>query len=208
MLINGVKAELLSMDGNAFDEDQLAFLRDQADYCNPTLVELPNGGDGSAGRGEPGDFAQTVLRNATVVVRRLLAALRLDHAAGTETTHADPSAVVPATDRTGVSRSAASGRSRRRPPPGRAARPPPARRREFRWSSDDAFGLRFGRRAQLPKEIEGRAGEAVGHEDRDPPFWHGPGGNRLDAAAELVPGLDRAEPGGSGQNRSRARRCH
>jgi ring-1,2-phenylacetyl-CoA epoxidase subunit PaaC len=38
-----------------FDEDQLAFLRDERDYLNPTLVELPRG-----------DFAFTVLRNAMV----------------------------------------------------------------------------------------------------------------------------------------------
>ena len=44
----------------AFDEDQLAFLRDERDYLNPTLVELPNG------PGKPGDFALTVLRNLMV----------------------------------------------------------------------------------------------------------------------------------------------
>jgi ring-1,2-phenylacetyl-CoA epoxidase subunit PaaC len=38
-----------------YDEDQLAFLRDERDYLNPTLVEL-----------ERGDFAFTVLRNAMV----------------------------------------------------------------------------------------------------------------------------------------------
>lgn len=37
------------------DEDQLAFLRDERDYLNATLVELPRG-----------DFAFTVLRNAMV----------------------------------------------------------------------------------------------------------------------------------------------
>lgn len=37
------------------DEDQLAFLREERDYLNPTLVELPRG-----------DFAFTVLRNAAV----------------------------------------------------------------------------------------------------------------------------------------------
>lgn len=42
------------------DEDQLAFLREERDYFNPTLVELPNGD------GRPGDFALTVLRNAFV----------------------------------------------------------------------------------------------------------------------------------------------
>jgi ring-1,2-phenylacetyl-CoA epoxidase subunit PaaC len=30
-------------EGRAFDEDQLAFLRDERDYRNPTLVELPRG---------------------------------------------------------------------------------------------------------------------------------------------------------------------
>ena len=43
-----------------FDEDQLAFLRDERDYLNPTLVELPNG------PGRPGDFALTVQRNLMV----------------------------------------------------------------------------------------------------------------------------------------------
>ncbi|WP_119354338.1 1,2-phenylacetyl-CoA epoxidase subunit PaaC [Azohydromonas sediminis] len=43
-----------------YDEDQLAFLRDERDYLNPTLVELPNGA------GKPGDFALTVVRNVMV----------------------------------------------------------------------------------------------------------------------------------------------
>jgi len=38
-----------------YDEDQLAFLRDERDYLNPTIVEL-----------ERGDFAFTVLRNTIV----------------------------------------------------------------------------------------------------------------------------------------------
>jgi ring-1,2-phenylacetyl-CoA epoxidase subunit PaaC len=38
--------------GATHDEDQLAFLRDERDYLNPTIVELPRG-----------DFAFTVLRN-------------------------------------------------------------------------------------------------------------------------------------------------
>ena len=41
--------------GQGFDEDQLAFLRDEGDYRNPTLAELPRG-----------DFAFTVLRNTIV----------------------------------------------------------------------------------------------------------------------------------------------
>ena len=38
--------------GDGFDEDQLAFLRDEGAYRNPTLAELPRG-----------DFAFTILRN-------------------------------------------------------------------------------------------------------------------------------------------------
>ena len=38
--------------GEVLSEDQLAFLREERDYLNPTLVELPRG-----------DFAFTVLRN-------------------------------------------------------------------------------------------------------------------------------------------------
>ena len=49
------------LDGMALDEDQLAFLRDERDYRNVTMAELPNG----ALRGQrPGDFAFTTLRNA------------------------------------------------------------------------------------------------------------------------------------------------
>ena len=44
-------------EGRSHDEDQLAFLRDERDYFNPTLVELPNGTNGQR------DFAFTVLRN-------------------------------------------------------------------------------------------------------------------------------------------------
>jgi ring-1,2-phenylacetyl-CoA epoxidase subunit PaaC len=43
------------LEGRGHDEDQLAFLRDERDYRNPTLVELPRG-----------DFAFTVLRNLFV----------------------------------------------------------------------------------------------------------------------------------------------
>ena len=42
-------------EGRGHDEDQLAFLRDERDYRNPTLVELPRG-----------DFAFTVVRNTMV----------------------------------------------------------------------------------------------------------------------------------------------
>ena len=40
------------LEGAGHDEDQLAFLRDERDYLNLTVVELPRG-----------DFAVTVLRN-------------------------------------------------------------------------------------------------------------------------------------------------
>ena len=43
------------VEGLGRDEDQLAFLRDERDYVNPTLVELPRG-----------DFAFTMVRNAMV----------------------------------------------------------------------------------------------------------------------------------------------
>jgi ring-1,2-phenylacetyl-CoA epoxidase subunit PaaC len=46
------------LGGQGLSEDELAFLRDERDYRNATLVELPNG------PGRPGDFAFTVLRNA------------------------------------------------------------------------------------------------------------------------------------------------
>jgi ring-1,2-phenylacetyl-CoA epoxidase subunit PaaC len=43
------------LDGRGHDEDQLAFLREERDFRNATLVELPRG-----------DFAFTVLRNFVV----------------------------------------------------------------------------------------------------------------------------------------------
>ena len=53
--------------GQAFDEDQLAFLRDERDFLNPTLCELPNTADEATHRrNRPGDFAFTVLRNLMV----------------------------------------------------------------------------------------------------------------------------------------------
>jgi len=45
------------LEGRGHDEDQLAFLRDERDYRNAAIVELPNGPSC------PGDFAFTVLRN-------------------------------------------------------------------------------------------------------------------------------------------------
>ncbi|MFM8509396.1 MAG: 1,2-phenylacetyl-CoA epoxidase subunit PaaC, partial [Betaproteobacteria bacterium] len=53
--------------GVAFDEDQLAFLREERDFLNPTLCELPNTADDATHRrSRPGDFAFTVLRNLMV----------------------------------------------------------------------------------------------------------------------------------------------
>jgi ring-1,2-phenylacetyl-CoA epoxidase subunit PaaC len=46
------------LGGQGLHEDQLAFLREERDYRNATIVELPNGPS------RPGDFAFTVLRNA------------------------------------------------------------------------------------------------------------------------------------------------
>ena len=51
----GVLTRAGELCAQQYDEDQLAFLRDERDYLNPTLVEL-----------ERGDFAFTVLRNAMV----------------------------------------------------------------------------------------------------------------------------------------------
>lgn len=50
-----------TMDGNAFDEDQLAFLRDERDYFNLTLAEQPGRRDSAHSPG--GDFADTQVRN-------------------------------------------------------------------------------------------------------------------------------------------------
>lgn len=49
------------LEGQGRDEDQLAFLRDERDYLNLTLAELPNSLRGA--RTGRGDFAFTVLRN-------------------------------------------------------------------------------------------------------------------------------------------------
>jgi ring-1,2-phenylacetyl-CoA epoxidase subunit PaaC len=51
----GVLTRAGQLDGQQFDEDQLAFLREERDYFNPTLVELPRG-----------DFAVTTVRNLMV----------------------------------------------------------------------------------------------------------------------------------------------
>jgi len=55
-------ARVGQLGGQGLHEDQLAFLREERDYRNVTMVELPN--SGSVGPSRPGDFAFTVLRNA------------------------------------------------------------------------------------------------------------------------------------------------
>jgi len=49
------------LEGQGFDEDQLAFLRDERNYLNLTLVEQPM--RRSSAHAPGGDFADTVLRN-------------------------------------------------------------------------------------------------------------------------------------------------
>ena len=54
-------AHAAKVEGQGFDEDQLAFLRDERAYFNLTLVELPM--RRSSAHAPGGDFADTVLRN-------------------------------------------------------------------------------------------------------------------------------------------------
>jgi len=54
-------AHAAQLEGQGFDEDQLAFLRDEREYFNLTLVELPM--RRSSAHSPGGDFADTVLRN-------------------------------------------------------------------------------------------------------------------------------------------------
>lgn len=61
------------IEGRGHDEDQLAFLREERDYRNPTLVELPRG-----------DFAFTVLRNAMVATFLKLLWTRLQNSSDAE----------------------------------------------------------------------------------------------------------------------------
>jgi ring-1,2-phenylacetyl-CoA epoxidase subunit PaaC len=61
------------IEGRAHDEDQLAFLRDERDYFNATLVELPRG-----------DFAFSVLRNAMVATLLKLLWERLESSSDAE----------------------------------------------------------------------------------------------------------------------------
>jgi ring-1,2-phenylacetyl-CoA epoxidase subunit PaaC len=66
------------LGGPALDEDQLAFLRDERDYLNPTIGELPGGPEGG------GDFAFTQLRNTIMATWLKLLWQRLARSSDTE----------------------------------------------------------------------------------------------------------------------------
>lgn len=57
----GLLTHAARLEGQGFDEDQLAFLRDERDYLNLTLAEQPM--RRSSAHAPGGDFADTVLRN-------------------------------------------------------------------------------------------------------------------------------------------------
>jgi hypothetical protein len=78
------------LEGAGHDEDQLAFLREERDYRNVTLVELPRG-----------DFAVTVLRNAMMatffkLLWEQLAALQRRRSGGHRRQGGEGSALPPA----------------------------------------------------------------------------------------------------------------
>jgi ring-1,2-phenylacetyl-CoA epoxidase subunit PaaC len=62
----GVLTRAGQLDGQGFDEDRLAFLREERDFHNPVLVELPNAVASPGHKGR--DFAVTVVRNTLVAV--------------------------------------------------------------------------------------------------------------------------------------------
>jgi len=66
------------LEGLGHHEDQLAFLREERDYRNATIVELPSG------PGRPGDFAFTVLRNAMMAAWFRLMWVRLQDSSDSE----------------------------------------------------------------------------------------------------------------------------
>lgn len=72
------------LEGAGRDEDQLAFLREERDYRNVILVELPNAAaspsDGGGGR----DFALTTIRNAAMAIWLELLFDRLQTSTDTE----------------------------------------------------------------------------------------------------------------------------
>ena len=74
----GVLTRAGQLDGQGHDEDQLAFLRDERQYLNPVLMELPNG------PGTQGDFAFTQIRNFGAATWLLLLWRRLQQSSDTE----------------------------------------------------------------------------------------------------------------------------
>lgn len=56
------------LEGAGRDEDQLAFLREERDYRNVILVELPNAASSPSDGGGGRDFALTVLRNTALAI--------------------------------------------------------------------------------------------------------------------------------------------
>jgi ring-1,2-phenylacetyl-CoA epoxidase subunit PaaC len=68
------------LSAEKYDEDQLAFLRDERDFFNVTMVELPGGPKDS----DHSDFAFTVLRNAMVATLLKLLWTRLIESKDTE----------------------------------------------------------------------------------------------------------------------------
>jgi len=69
----GLLTHAAKLDGQGHDEDQLAFLRDERQYLNPVLMELPRG-----------DFAFTQVRNFAVATWLLLLWQRLEHSSDAE----------------------------------------------------------------------------------------------------------------------------
>ncbi len=69
----GLLTHAAKLDGPGYDEDQLAFLRDERQYLNPVLMELPRG-----------DFAYTQLRNFAVATWLLLLWQRLQTSSDAE----------------------------------------------------------------------------------------------------------------------------
>jgi ring-1,2-phenylacetyl-CoA epoxidase subunit PaaC len=72
-----------AVEGAGRDEDELAFLREERDYRNVVLVELPNAA-ASPSDGNGRDFALTVVRNAAVAIWLELLYERLQTSADTE----------------------------------------------------------------------------------------------------------------------------
>jgi len=69
----GVLTRAGELEGQGYDEDQLAFLREERDFRNVTLVELPRG-----------DFAATVVRNTMMATFFKLLWTRLAHSSDAE----------------------------------------------------------------------------------------------------------------------------